>query len=165
MSQQIVNKFLRSLRNCLAGAGDGLGCHRGGGRTERDAATGAGDAALHGTVTLRDGATSAPGVLMLAGSGPVDRNGNLPGLPNDSLKLLAHELVTRGVTSLRVDKRGIDVRRAAGPREEDLRFDAYVSDAIAWLRVIGSWGLCCRAATINRRQKVPMTRIAPRCRR
>ncbi len=47
--------------------------------TERDVATGTGFAALYGTLTLPDGEGPAPGVLILAGSGPVDRDGNLPG--------------------------------------------------------------------------------------
>lgn len=71
--------------------------------TERDVATGAEPARLHGTLTLPVGTALASGVLILAGSGPVDRNGNLPGLPNDSLKLLAHALADRGIVSLRVD--------------------------------------------------------------
>ena len=104
--------------------------------TERDIATGAEPAMLHRTLTLPDGAASASGVLILAGSGAVDRNGNVPGLPNDSLKLLAHELADRGIVSLRVDKRGIGASKAAGPRERDLRFGTYVDDALAWLAML-----------------------------
>ena len=105
--------------------------------TEREVAAEAGSAAaLHGTLTLPDGAAPVPGVLLLAGSGPVNRNGNLPGAWNDSLKLLAHALADRGVASLRADKRGIGASRAAGLREEDLRFGTYVADAVAWLAVL-----------------------------
>lgn len=74
--------------------------------TERDVATGAGPVALHGTLTLPEDAAPTAGVLILAGSGPVDRDGNLPGLPNNSLKLLAHRLAECGFVSLRADKRG-----------------------------------------------------------
>ena len=104
--------------------------------TERDVATGAEPARLHGTLTLPAGAALASGVLILAGSGPVDRNGNLPGLPNDSLKLLAHALADRGIVSLRVDKRGIGASQAAGPREMDLRVSTYVDDALSWVDVL-----------------------------
>jgi hypothetical protein len=91
-------------------------------------------APLHGTLT-RALVTpeNATAVLILAGSGPVDRDGNLPSTRNDSLKLLAQGLARRGVTSLRVDKRGVGASRAAGPAEEDLRFTTYVEDALLWL--------------------------------
>ncbi|WP_240539908.1 alpha/beta hydrolase [Salinarimonas soli] len=90
-------------------------------------------APLHGTLTLPDAPSGeTPGVLIVAGSGPVDRDGNLPGMRNDSLKQLAHGLAQRGIASLRVDKRGIGMSREAAPREEDLRFGTYVEDAARW---------------------------------
>jgi len=91
---------------------------------------------LHGTLMLPDGEGPVPAVLMLAGSGPVDRDGNLPGFTNNSLILLAQGLAARGIASLRIDKRGIAASRAAGPNEADLRFDDYVRDAVAWLAVL-----------------------------
>lgn len=93
---------------------------------------------LCGTLTLPYGASSIPAVLLLAGSGPVDRDGNLPGLPNDSLKLLAHALATKDIASLRVDKRGIGSSQANATREGDLRFTRYVDDALAWCAVLAS---------------------------
>src|SRR5690606_31990768 len=51
---------------------------------------------------------------------------------NNSLRLLAEGLAQRGVATVRYDKRGIGESTAAGPREEDLRFDAYIDDAAAW---------------------------------
>lgn len=93
--------------------------------------------ALRGTLTLPDGEASVPAVLILAGSGPVDRDGNLPGVRNDSLKMLAHGLADQGIASLRVDKRGIGGSAVAGLREEDLRFDTYVSDATSWAELLG----------------------------
>ncbi len=74
-------------------------------------------------------------VLILAGSGPTDRDGNSLGLSgkNDSLKLLATALAQAGIPSLRADKRGIAASQAAGSKEEDLRFDTYVNDTIAWI--------------------------------
>jgi uncharacterized protein len=77
-----------------------------------------------------------PVVLLIAGSGPTDRNGNSAMIPgaNNSLKLLAEGLAAKGIASLRYDKRGIAASAAAGPKEIDLRFDMYVDDAAAWLR-------------------------------
>ena len=94
---------------------------------------------LHGTLILTGNDSPAPVVLILAGSGPVDRDGNLPGRPNDSLKLLAHGLADRGIGSLRIDKRGVGESREVDLREEDLRFSTYVDDAISWLNVVAAY--------------------------
>ena len=98
--------------------------------------------ALQGSLLLPAAATPAAGrlpvVLVIAGSGPTDRDGNsavLPG-PNHSLKLLAQGLAQGGWASVRYDKRGVAASAAAGPSEADLRFDTYVQDAAAWLRLL-----------------------------
>ena len=77
-----------------------------------------------------------PAVLLIAGSGPTDRNGNSAGLPgaNNSLKLLAEALAQRGIASVRYDKRGIGGSRATLTSEADLRFDMLADDAAAWVR-------------------------------
>jgi len=77
-----------------------------------------------------------PVVLIIAGSGPTDRDGNSPMLPgaNNSLKYLAEGLAAKGIASVRYDKRGIGASKAAMPASEsDLRFDDFVADAVAWL--------------------------------
>jgi pimeloyl-ACP methyl ester carboxylesterase len=91
---------------------------------------------LHGTLLAP--ATPAAGaqpVLILAGSGPTDRDGNSPmGIRAAPYRLVAEALAQRGIVSLRVDKRGIAASAAAAPREEDLRIQAYADDARAWAR-------------------------------
>ena len=91
---------------------------------------------LRGTLTLPEGGAegsgAVPGVVIVAGSGPVDRDGNLPGMPNDSLKLLARGLAEQGIASVRFDKRGVGASRGAGLEESELRFGDYVHDAAAW---------------------------------
>jgi len=77
-----------------------------------------------------------PVVLIIAGSGPTDRDGNSPLLPgaNNSLKYLAEALAAKGIASVRYDKRGIGASRAAMQGgEAELRFDDYVDDAAGWL--------------------------------
>lgn len=93
---------------------------------------------LHGTLTLPDGEAPFPVVLMIAGSGPTDRDGNNPLLPgrNNMLKLMALELSGRSIASLRFDKRGIGGSAAAGIAEIDLRFEDFVADALAWTRLL-----------------------------
>lgn len=93
---------------------------------------------IHGTLLRPDLPEPHPVVLIIAGSGPVDRNGNittLPG-PNNSLKMLAEGLAEHGIASVRYDKRGVGQSASAGPLEIDLRFDTYVNDAREWVRQI-----------------------------
>jgi pimeloyl-ACP methyl ester carboxylesterase len=90
---------------------------------------------LHGTLELPAGARPVPVVLIIAGSGPTDRDGNsrlLPG-PNNGLRQLAESLAARGIASVRYDKRGTGASAAAGRSEADLRFDHLVDDAAGWL--------------------------------
>ena len=93
---------------------------------------------LFGTLTLPHGASAVPAVLLLPGSGPVNRDGNLPGAPNDSLKLLAQALATQGIASIRADKRGVGASLSNATQEHDLRFTRYVDDALAWHAVLAS---------------------------
>jgi len=62
--------------------------------------------------------------LILAGSGPTDRDGNsADGGGVDTLKLLAEALAERGIASVRYDKAGVAASLAAAPaREQDLAF-------------------------------------------
>ncbi len=63
---------------------------------------------LAGTLALPEGTTQpVPGVLFIHGSGPVDRDGNAPGLKMDAYRQLARALVQSGIGSLRYDKRGV----------------------------------------------------------
>lgn len=102
--------------------------------TARDVAIGEGDAALHGTlVTPSAHKPEFDAVLLLAGSGPTDRDGNQGTLKNDSLKKIAEELGLGDIASLRVDKRGVGASAKAAAREEDLRFETYIDDAKAWI--------------------------------
>jgi len=50
-----------------------------------------------------------PGIVLVAGSGPTDRDGNNPLVPQhiDVLKFIAELLAAAGIATLRYDKRGI----------------------------------------------------------
>lgn len=67
-------------------------------------ATAAGTA--YGTVVRPDGGRAAPGALLIAGSGPTDRNGDQRGFTTGALRGLAAMLARAGVVSLRYDKLG-----------------------------------------------------------
>lgn len=89
---------------------------------------------LHGSLMLPKADHPLPVALLIAGSGPTDRNGNNPMGRNDSLKRLAQALARRGIASLRYDKRGIGQSQAVAPDESELSVAAYVADAEAWAR-------------------------------
>ncbi len=93
-------------------------------------------APLYGTLLLPDDAGPHPTLILLPGSGAVDRNGNLPGLVNNGLRLLAEGLAERGVATLRADKRGVGASHAAAPDETWLRLDTYVNDTIRWMHAL-----------------------------
>ncbi|MEI7491431.1 MAG: alpha/beta hydrolase [Bacteroidota bacterium] len=91
---------------------------------------------INGTLTLPLTKEKVPVVLIIAGSGPTDRDGNSPpALMNKSncYKMLAEELRKNGVASVRYDKRGIAGSAGSALKESDLRLDNYISDAQGWI--------------------------------
>ncbi len=90
---------------------------------------------LFGTLlTPAESNKKVPVVLLIAGSGPTDRNGNSSIFPSDnnSLKQMAEGLAQQGVASLRYDKRGIAASAGAAVSERHLRFGQSVDDARRW---------------------------------
>jgi pimeloyl-ACP methyl ester carboxylesterase len=86
---------------------------------------------LHGTYARPSGGPErGPAILIIAGSGPTDRNGNGPQLSTDTYRKLAEGLAASGIRSLRYDKRGIGESQAMLTREEDVTFEDFVADAI-----------------------------------
>ena len=88
-------------------------------------------AGLHGTYARpASGAERGPAVLIVAGSGPTDRDGNGPLISTDAYRKLAVGLAASGIRSLRYDKRGIGESRALVAREEDVTFDNFIADVV-----------------------------------
>jgi len=89
---------------------------------------------IEGTLLVPRVSTTVPVVLIIAGSGPTDRNGNSGlGITAQSYKLLAEDLAKNNIASLRYDKRGIGKSIEAGMKEGSLRFEHYINDAAAWV--------------------------------
>lgn len=97
---------------------------------------------LHGTLELPKSAASPPVIVIISGSGPTDRDGNIQGAPgkNNGLRYLAEALSRNGVASLRFDKRGVGKSVTSWLREGDLRFETYSDDAAAWIQYLKSRG-------------------------
>jgi len=68
-------------------------------------------------------------VILIAGSGPTDRDGNQKNLINNSSKYLSEELAKSGIAVFSYDKRIIAQMMAGTVNEETLSFDDFVNDA------------------------------------
>lgn len=93
---------------------------------------------IHGTLLMPEAKSSVPVALIIAGSGPTDRDGNNPMMKNNSLKMLAESLAKNGIASLRYDKRAIGASKAAATSEADLRFETYIKDAADWVELLST---------------------------
>lgn len=78
----------------------------------------------------------APVVLIVPGSGPTDRDGNNPlGVTANTYKHLAEQLAARGISTVRVDKRGMFASAGAGDANA-VTVESYAADYQRWIRVI-----------------------------
>lgn len=97
---------------------------------------------IYGTLTRPSGPGPFPAVVMVAGSGPTDRDWNSPLLPgpNGSARLLAEALAQAGIASLRYDK------RASGPHAREnvplligkMSMQSHVDELASALHVLAS---------------------------
>lgn len=103
---------------------------------------------LKGTM-VRSRRPGAPLVVIIPGSGPTDRDGNNPlGVAAAPYRLLAEALATRGVDSVRIDKRGQFGSAAAIDGPSEISMAGYATDMGAW------------AAALRRQAGVPCIWLA-----
>lgn len=89
---------------------------------------------LEGTY-LATGDTSSPTVLIIPGSGPTDRDGNNPlGVTAATYRYLAQGLAKAGVSSIRIDKRGMFGSKAAVKDANNVTLADYAGDIHAWIK-------------------------------
>ena len=91
---------------------------------------------IYGTLTMPVGQKKVPVVLIIAGSGPTDRNGNNTMMKNDALKLIALELGANQIATVRFDKRFIAESKSSSMSETDIRFETYINDASDWISLL-----------------------------
>jgi pimeloyl-ACP methyl ester carboxylesterase len=81
-----------------------------------------------------------PVVLLIAGSGSTDHDGNGPQVKPATLKKLSEQLVARKIATLRYDKRGAGGWKPEYGRPEDFRFKDFVEDSVALVNYLRSSG-------------------------
>ena len=87
--------------------------------------------AIDAVLTVPPDVERPPVALLIAGSGPTDRDGNGPGIRPATLKKLSEQLAARKIATLRYDKRGAGGWKLEFGRPEDFRFRDFVADAVA----------------------------------
>ncbi|AYL97189.1 serine aminopeptidase domain-containing protein [Mucilaginibacter celer] len=95
---------------------------------------------ISGTLAMpKDASGKVPLVLIIAGSGPTDRDGNSPklGLHANIYKMIANELGKKGIASVRYDKRLVG-QSVTSIKENEIRFEDYVEDAAALLNMLAA---------------------------
>jgi pimeloyl-ACP methyl ester carboxylesterase len=84
--------------------------------------------------TLVDAGKGAPVVLIIPGSGPTDRDGNNPmGITAAPFRMLAESLAAKGVSTVRIDKRGLGGSKAAVTDGNAVTIGDYATDAHSWI--------------------------------
>ncbi|MGS2727177.1 alpha/beta hydrolase [Psychroserpens sp. BH13MA-6] len=85
---------------------------------------------IDGTLLIPKGVEQPKLAIIIAGSGPTDRNGNQNFLKNNSLKKLAESLSNQGIATFRYDKRIVKQIREHKV-DPNITFDDFVTDAIS----------------------------------
>lgn len=89
---------------------------------------------LAGTLLLPTSGKIFKLVVIQAGSGATDRNGNSGNaLKANCYRLIAEELSKKNIATLLIDKRGIAKSATAMKSEATLRFDDYADDLAGWV--------------------------------
>ncbi len=92
---------------------------------------------LAGTLLAAPGPKPGPVVLIVPGSGPTDRDGNSPaGVRASAYRLLAEGLAARGISTVRIDKRGMFASARAVPDANAVTISDYARDVHAWIGII-----------------------------
>lgn len=88
---------------------------------------------IDGTLLIPQSINNLPLAIIIAGSGPTDRNGNQQMMKNNSLKFLAEGLYQNNIATFRYDKRIIKQMKSGSVDEKNIHFGDFIDDAIAIL--------------------------------
>jgi pimeloyl-ACP methyl ester carboxylesterase len=92
---------------------------------------------LQGTLSMPAGGESGPIVVIVPGSGAIDRDGNMGPMKAGTYKMLAEDLAARGIGSLRIDKRGMFGSAKAILDPDQVTVADYAADLDSWIQVLG----------------------------
>jgi len=107
------------------------------GKSRSNFAMKAGNDTLYGTIVSPATTLKVPVVLIIAGSGPTDRDCNSTlGLTTNSFIMLADSLEKAGIATLRYDKRGVGESLGVVKDEKSNTFDDLVTDATDCIRAL-----------------------------
>ena len=85
---------------------------------------------LHGTLIESESLNSTLAVI-IAGSGPTDRDGNNVNIKGNYLMMLAESLHEKGISTFRYDKRGVGKSLGDITSPDEIKFTDYINDAIS----------------------------------
>src|SRR5690554_544218 len=88
---------------------------------------------IDGTLLIPESTTEQPLAIIIAGSGPTDRNGNQQMMQNNSLRFLAEGIYEKGIASFRYDKRIVKQIKNRTVDEKNIHFGDFIKDAVAVL--------------------------------
>lgn len=93
---------------------------------------------IYGTIKIPSNVQKQiPVVLIIAGSGPTDRNGNqAPSLNTNTYQMIADSLLKAGIASLCYDKRGVGESAGALVSESEIVFEDYIHDAVGFIKLL-----------------------------
>ena len=93
---------------------------------------------IFGSLKAPNSKTPVPIAIIIAGSGPTDRNGNSQLTQNDAYKMLSDELFYSGIATLCFDKRGIAASKSSMKEESNIRFENYIEDVKGWINLLSN---------------------------
>ena len=85
---------------------------------------------IHGTL-LESVELNSVLAIIIAGSGPTDRDGNNTSIKSDYLKMLSEGLYKNRVSTFRYDKRGVGKSIVDMNSENEIKFSHYINDVIS----------------------------------
>lgn len=86
---------------------------------------------------LRPSNEHGPVAVIIPGSGPTDRDGNSPlGVRAASYRMLAQGLAAKGITTVRIDKRGMFGSAGAVDDANAVKISDYVADTASWVKAV-----------------------------
>mgnify|MGYP005680486597 CR=1 FL=1 len=85
---------------------------------------------VSGTLLKSEKELNSKIVILIGGSGPIDRDGNQSFMKTDMLKKLAFSLSKKGLATFRYDKRIVN-QIISGNIDKNMMFDDFVDDAVS----------------------------------